>query len=41
MWNADEETLNKLREEYLELEGKLEEWNDDQPQQPRKDNIAV
>ncbi|MDR2349811.1 MAG: cobaltochelatase subunit CobN [Deltaproteobacteria bacterium] len=28
MWNASEETRQKLRDEYLELEGRLEEWND-------------
>ncbi|MDR2198626.1 MAG: cobaltochelatase subunit CobN [Deltaproteobacteria bacterium] len=34
MWRADESTLESLKEEYLELEGRLEEWNDETP---RKD----
>jgi cobaltochelatase CobN len=38
MWDADEETLRKLQEEYLELEGKLEEWNDEDP---AKKDLAV
>jgi cobaltochelatase CobN len=29
MWKADADTIKKLEEEYLELEGKLEEWNDE------------
>jgi cobaltochelatase CobN len=28
MWDAGEEETAKLREEYLELEGRLEDWND-------------
>jgi cobaltochelatase CobN len=28
MWNADDGMRQKLQDEYLELEGRLEEWND-------------
>jgi cobaltochelatase CobN len=36
MWQADDDMRQKLQDEYLELEGRLEEWND----QPEKD-LAV
>jgi cobaltochelatase CobN len=36
MWNADYDTRKKLEDEYLELEGRLEEWND----QPERD-VAI
>jgi cobaltochelatase CobN len=37
MWQADDEMRQKLQDEYLELEGRLEEWND----QPDKNLAAV
>jgi hypothetical protein len=36
MWNAGDEMRQKLQDEYLELEGRLEEWND----QPERDLSA-